>query len=533
MRKCYSAGRMHSAFEQRGVSQRERNEAQLLRRGDVSLISKAPSFRINPEHIQPFSKAPKTDRASVRAGQAPEDLAVTTIESKEASPSLSLKEAQMEVAARLRSLYDNAAQQIFSRVAEDGRDELVRVLSASMNHLAPRVKCVAEAALERLKKAELTGASKESSDLQRVVKEAADAFQPQFEDQFVPFFFDPRIANPSILLDELLLVGCGKKTLESSTLKRYNDLLRQRIEHRGQGASNKTPLTNGKSEEQIVADKLIPTSIEPPAIIETANHLVRPKPIERETPQSWLDLEREKAFERLHELFKGLIEGPTGIDGFRLWFLDCFNPAIEAAGRAPLTLTDLQSISVIDASSASATAVAGKEITRPIIVFHKLAELHRFLSALTGAEVQGTGGFVLAASDFIDDGLLSKTGLIFSWAIDGCLSHELRHTVDPYVHEREDDIVDEAFAYFSQLFPTQESLNDTSAWSEYLNSIIRSCVGNDHKKEHDTEAMKTRATQFVGAFQAYTKGKNILEVQRFLVQCRTIEEAEIKMRLAR
>lgn len=490
----------------------------------VARAEHAP-FRLQPNGLEifpiPSFNAQSSD--SHESAQATDDVHFKLVAPvQEQSHSLSFETIREELTRRMKVIYRQAIDRLFAQAAPSSQRELIHLLSQKGSSLIPREGLLGLAALQDIEKRPLSGKAQSRDELLRAFVTTAQSLEQAFDQQIATYLQDPRIPDPIATLDALLSFHSPHASLESSTWKRFNNRLRRTINSQKEQLDPLSNAKRGPTESTTPPDKV------PAPIPETTLSTRLTK--EEHKAEDWIDQERETAFARLKDFFHTTLTGPEGIDGIHQWFIDCFNPAIEHEKRESLRREDVSSLRIVEASSASANAVAGTVLQRPILVFTDINQLRHFYQTLSGVRSETVGGFVIAPENF-GEGDLSKTGLILSSNMDRTVSHELRHTVDPFVHKREDDILDEAFAYFSDHFPTTDTLTDGFAWERYALSIIASCKGNAAAGKLSRTDFEERVFEFIGVFKDYAQGKDVVEIQRFILRCKSLEEARVKMAL--
>lgn len=494
-----------------------------IERNATSAKIERPSFRLKPNGVEVFpipSFNPSSSHTSETV-QRTEDVQFATAQPvQELSDAPSFEVIRQELSQRIKTIYRRAVDRLFSEIAPSGQQELIRLLSQKTSSLAARESLLGLAALQDVEKKPLSGKMQSRDELSRAFVACAKSLEQAFDQEIVSYFLNPNLPDAIGTLDALLNFNTHGANLESSTWKRLNNRIRKAIASKNERAKI-YPIPKQELLE-------LPTSHETAAHIteQAQSGLIKSE----NKAEDWIDQEREVAFAELKNFFHTTITGPEGIDGIHQWFVDCFNPAIVYEERKPLRREDVSSLRIVEASSASANAVAGTVLQRPILVFTDIEQLRRFYQTLTGVTSETVGGFVIAPENF-GEGYLSKTGLILSSNIDRAVSHELRHTVDPLVHKREDDILDEAFAYFSDHFPTKDALTDGFVWERYALSIIASCQGNAAAGKHSVTDFEERVFEFIGVFKDYAQGKELVDIQRFILRCKSMEEARVKMAL--
>jgi hypothetical protein len=251
---------------------------------------------------------------------------------------------------------------------------------------------------------------------------------------------------------------------------------------------------------------------------------------ERE-PQPWLNMAREKAFQTQIAHFEKLDDAAV-----RDAFLTIFNPSISD-GSPLLTTEDLRSLTYITVSSTGSSEIAEYEIKRPVFYFGNMSEFQKFYERIFGR--RGSGGFHLPGSAFGEDaGIWNETGLMVTTNDTSVVTHEIRHTIDPYVGSRggAHNMISEAFAYYQERILDVErglvKLGDPTAgpWPRMHSVLTADIYYNEYFKTED-ERSKTTYEEFkrlgsllVSALQALHEKKGALEAQRLLVQAITIEQ---------
>lgn len=185
------------------------------------------------------------------------------------------------------------------------------------------------------------------------------------------------------------------------------------------------------------------------------------KPLERketaEVAQEWLNSRKEEAHLKQVEIWKDILES-KGEDGVRNLFLTLINERLTNDGRQALPPGLVKNLSYQEVVSASASEVAGIKITRSVFIFEDVKSFQNFYGAIDGMEEShwdkiSARGFVTAFDINMPDGKSERVSLIVAPRGNDEISHEVRHTIDPYLDERKgyDRVLCEFFAYYTQI----------------------------------------------------------------------------------
>lgn len=486
-------------------------------------ISPVPERRISAQEGSSLALGRRTAPPVFTKRSAEFSSSASPVVKSEEHTQPSFAEAYTEVNKRLEAILAETLQLIATQISEEGRRVLQLAMCRYLDSFLPFLRAVSLRTLESLKKLHLTGAAKDASDIETVLGQAAKRFESRFNAEIIPFLTTDNVGDLEAFQSKLIYSYVKKGDTGSqgriwNVMYRFviRDTTEKPVTERSVAAPGRVEIARQdaapKKEDRATSRDLIRR-------LETAFS-------EKEPGEPWLDQEREQAFKTLSGAFKDMVEGPEGLAAFQRWFVDFFNVTIEAAGRPALTVNDIQSVVVVEATSGSANMVAGKELKRPVIVFNDLRELQNFAYVLTGSESgRHARGFVISPKSFGDEPVLGKTGMIFSFGVGEGASHEIRHTIDPYVHKREDHLIDEAFAYFSECFSKDEDLRNDMNWKRLISNVRASESTNHAASARGGEtASDERMNRFIKALKAYAQGKTLVQVQRFLVQCRSVEE---------
>ena len=254
-------------------------------------------------------------------------------------------------------------------------------------------------------------------------------------------------------------------------------------------------------------------------------------PQQEKPSQPWLDREREDAFQKQIKYFEKLDAAAV-----RNAFLTIFNPGIPE-GKQPLVPDDIKSLTYATVVSEGASEIADHEIARPFFYFRDTVEFQNFYDRLTGH--LGSGGFHLPGSAFGEDaGIWNKTGIMVTTDNLTFVTHEIRHTADPYVETRAgaDKMISEVFAYYQEMILDSEAglrkmvdpvngpwnmmraaVTGRGYYDEYFKT-------EEEKKLLSYDAFKQLGAELVAAVRASHEKRGALETQRSIVQLKTIGE---------
>lgn len=240
--------------------------------------------------------------------------------------------------------------------------------------------------------------------------------------------------------------------------------------------------------------------------------------------QEWMDEKREAAFAEITEWFPQLYNLSTSHEAFRRWFVENLNSGLRLEGNRLLTMSDVSTLHLKIVSSSEASAVAGRPIKRPIMVFADRPQYFRFIEKITGAPCNSSAVHTKFIVDH-DDGSnpIITTGLIFASRETGPdIQHEIHHSIDPYVHGRTgyDNMITEAFAFYDA------NINDDPrAYMKLLNNYFEEFTESAAQNEKKTlQSYETLVHAFVNKLHTLRKKLGDIETQRLLVQCRTLLE---------
>jgi len=149
------------------------------------------------------------------------------------------------------------------------------------------------------------------------------------------------------------------------------------------------------------------------------------------------------------------IETNEGSHKVKELLLSLINSGLEETEIKPLNMELLREIDLKIVRSESASEIAGQAIERPVFVFKSTETFKRFNAALTGstdAQDITSRGFVTDLDMAIRNGVRIRIQLIVAAPDNKHIDHEIRHTIDPYLGQREgyNRILEETFAYYWQ-----------------------------------------------------------------------------------
>ncbi len=274
------------------------------------------------------------------------------------------------------------------------------------------------------------------------------------------------------------------------------------------------------------------TMLDPVDIIETKPEIT--KESEEKEPESWLNMEREGVFAKEIEFFENIIKTEEGGVELRRIFLMMFNGPIVEAGRPALTSEELSSLEYVAVTSTGCSEISGHKIERPILLFGDTSEFDNFYKRLTGE--LGSGGFHLQGNVFDKNSGWSKTGLIITTNNRDFITHEVRHTVDPYIGERTgtDSMIEEAFGYYQEMvtdcFSGKRQAGDpiNGPWVMLQTAITGVSYYEkyfpDAEQRPTYEEFQEAGEVLVKKIRSLHETLGPLETQRILAKTKTIEE---------
>ncbi len=243
--------------------------------------------------------------------------------------------------------------------------------------------------------------------------------------------------------------------------------------------------------------------------------------------EPWLDLEKEKAYE---DLLSGIdsIEMAGGKKAIQEAFIKVFN-------AYDLKTEEIGSLEYVKVESVSASEVAGKKIIRPIFIFFDISEFQELSKKIRGDAGMSSRGMVIAGSNFPEDSLLHKTGLIIATSGINFISHEIRHTIDPNLEKRvgEDIILNELFGYYQKTIIEADLKKyahiknpEDGPWNTLTQEVGQDIYYNKAKKNTKLsfEQYKDKAKEAVNALRLVVQKRGHIEAQRAILQSKTLEE---------
>lgn len=237
-------------------------------------------------------------------------------------------------------------------------------------------------------------------------------------------------------------------------------------------------------------------------------------------PQPWVDETVENSYNNALDYLKEL---DTKAD-LHAWLINFFPPELG------LTLADFNDVLFIEATSASASRVAGRKITRPTFVFRSHEQFKQFTKKLVGIGVEGIAfpSSIFGARADMD----VAVNLIFSAPNKDTIGHEIRHTMDVNMEDRHgyDRMISEAFAYYhDEVFAQCESDEEkvpTQKWNNLevmlADEAYHKAYSIDHQKPITLDAYKQLARELVANIRSFSERTGHLAAQRLLIQSKTI-----------
>lgn len=260
-------------------------------------------------------------------------------------------------------------------------------------------------------------------------------------------------------------------------------------------------------------------------------------------PESWLNMRKEAAYQKQLENF-GEILKTKGEEGVRATFLDYVNAALAKEKRAPLSPDFVKGITYHEVTSDSASEVAGAKITRPVFIFDTTRNFKQFYGALSGQEEPhwdqiSTRGFVASFGVQMPDGQVESISMIVAGPEDLHISHEVRHTVDPYLHERKgyDNLLCELFAYYQDSLQSPHAegkartISPEKMWQDFAVNVagIRESDyytdnTSDAKNPISFDQYRQLVSRAVEKVRELSGKHGDVEAQKRIVKSRTLEE---------
>ncbi|HJN84710.1 MAG TPA: hypothetical protein QF873_00125 [Patescibacteria group bacterium] len=425
------------------------------------------------------------------------------VDPAEESPEFNVKEVEQTLRTRADELFETPiVDAFFEDIHPDNFTTMVRVLKKYRTQGAESMRGLSGVMAEQLAKKATVLRGEELKD-EKTLESKLKAFRKEFDT-----FIDSQISRTEILgTEDDVDVGIDrmdKLRAQSSKIGRADslDLFLRNIMRR-----------TIKSMQREAKQRQAEVAIE--------------KKEEVEGAQEWLDQDREAAYAELIKQFK--VEEAKGPDAIKEWFAAFVNPAIEAKGAPPISTEDLKSLMFIEVTSDSASEIAGQDINRPVILFQDIGEFQRFSIKVQGEKGMASRGMNIAPSAFDKDSIYAKTGLLIGTPMVDFIGHEVRHSIDPHVGQREgyNAILDEAFAYYHDEVATKDRS------PEQAFNALRANFGSDFYYEHfavDAETPLTREQygeltgEVVDMIRSLKESVGDVEAQRAVVQAKTIDE---------
>jgi len=255
---------------------------------------------------------------------------------------------------------------------------------------------------------------------------------------------------------------------------------------------------------------------------------------EKEAKQQWetLDQEREEAFQKFTEHFQQAENSCEGVT--QVIIRDFINKMIPE-NEEHITIDELESMELSNYKSESASEIAGQEIIRPVFVFNDEKEWENFVTKLGFSE--NTNGFHKPGKQSGGGEFLDKTGIMFSSGEESTINHEIRHSIDPNIGEREglNGIIDELFAHYHDIMTEKNENyeNRDNPKLAKLNDMIQLIGSEGYYKEYSEQAeeeitieeykkLVKKATKLISNLQEEIGDHT--EVQRQLAETETLEE---------
>lgn len=258
-------------------------------------------------------------------------------------------------------------------------------------------------------------------------------------------------------------------------------------------------------------------------------------PMPEKQTYKFINQDKEIAYKKLESILTKLeSKGPNKT---RELLLDLLNTAREQDGDAPIDKELLNEVGLKIVTSDSASQIAKQTITRPVFIFKSLNAFKKFISVLRNIPVQNvtTRAFVTTLNLQIDKEKTTQVELIISTATDqDHIAHEIRHTIDPLLHERigYDRILSEVFAYYWEaVIAKKNSTDPEKVWRN-----LRAAIWSDkdgYFKEYSTEASKKITFEEYGNLtgkiieavkKIHQKTGDHLETQRIIGKIKTLGE---------
>lgn len=261
--------------------------------------------------------------------------------------------------------------------------------------------------------------------------------------------------------------------------------------------------------------------------------------------EPWVNKARERVYHRIVAEIDTVLDGSgtTAGEYLKQVILEgATNPDVLARANEILTDDVLRHIEINKVTSDSLSALANREITRPVIRVHSEAAYQALERVFIGDDAGGTHGIHL--SGFINKHpLWSKVGLVVSKAERmNTVIHEMRHSVDPFIargiEQRTgyNNLLCELFAeYVKVITADKKTRNHVSpefnqAWQE-VESLVQNKAYYDQysktlpeSKRIDYETYKQTVKQCVAQMRALTETQGLNKAQRTLAQSESIQQ---------
>jgi hypothetical protein len=280
----------------------------------------------------------------------------------------------------------------------------------------------------------------------------------------------------------------------------------------------------GKLQNIITERTLSPLLKTPPIISKSQDRTPEISPEKEEhSPESWLDLQREDAYEQQVLFFEDLYT-QFGDAGAQAVVMHMFNEALRAEGKPELIDNDIKSLRYATVSSESLSRIAGKSIRRPVLIFTDINELLRFHDRIF--DDTDAAGFYIPGESFPEEHIMRKTGILFARNKEREILHELRHSIDPHVGTRKgiDGLVSEAFAYYHE-YPRDQDI----PWDTIKKLICGKNYYEDFYKYDDMNKpslyeFESKAGELINGLKTLHTKMTSLDFQRLLISIKTFAE---------
>ena len=234
--------------------------------------------------------------------------------------------------------------------------------------------------------------------------------------------------------------------------------------------------------------------------------------------EPWLDQEREKAYSKQIKDFSQEVLGEDQQEVIRSWFSKIFG--IDAK--------DLSSFTYLQIESKSSSEIAGREIVRPFFLFSKTSEFQKFTKKISGH--MDSRGMVIPGDIFPEKSGFYTTGMLVVTNDKEAMSHEIRHSIDPYLDQRkgENIILSELFGFYQKCIledidPKDEEDKRWKLLEERINARV---YYETIKDEFDGsyEEFKQKVKESVYIVKSLTEKLGHIETQRAIIKSKTIQE---------